>query len=208
MGPCPDPELPTIISSDRACQLLINAISRWEIEFEGENKHIEIIKRVAWAIPKMHIHGHKEDCQFCYHFAYLRDCGRTCGEGVETTWVEVNHMGALAKDAGYGHREDMINGGQGHWNFCKVLELGMVVVNPYLPEYLIQLTAKFLYRKAKEAAENVERTKQDLEEYSKAVDAKLVKEWDTSFPSEKGVPDKSGYVVSRYRVNSQKGKCS
>lgn len=128
MGPHPDAALPHAISSDRACQLSIKIVERWRREFPEDAEHLKILLEVLWGIPKLHVHGHKEDCQFCMHFAYLFGCGRTCGEGVERPWPETNATGMITKDANLGHREDILNDTQGDWNHKKVLGIGGLLI--------------------------------------------------------------------------------
>ncbi|KZV78877.1 hypothetical protein EXIGLDRAFT_597051, partial [Exidia glandulosa HHB12029] len=72
-------------------------------------------------VPKLHVQGHKEECQYCRHFAYLTGGGRTCGEGVERPWPETNATGMITKDANKGHREDILNDTQRDWCHKKVV---------------------------------------------------------------------------------------
>ncbi|EJD33796.1 hypothetical protein AURDEDRAFT_76693, partial [Auricularia subglabra TFB-10046 SS5] len=77
-----------------------------------------------WAIPKLHIHGHKEDCQYYFHFAYIPGSGRTCGEGIERKWPEINAAGMISKDANIGHREEILSDTQRDGDHKKAIGMG------------------------------------------------------------------------------------
>ncbi|KXN92982.1 hypothetical protein AN958_09313, partial [Leucoagaricus sp. SymC.cos] len=52
---------------------------------------------------RMHIHSHREKCQFNCSFTYLKHSGMTCGEGIESAWVEQNHAAGSTKEQSSGH---------------------------------------------------------------------------------------------------------
>ncbi|EJD33261.1 hypothetical protein AURDEDRAFT_28089, partial [Auricularia subglabra TFB-10046 SS5] len=78
---------------------------------------------LIWVIPKMHIQGHTEECQYLYHLLYTAGAGRVCGEGVERPWVETNHAAAISKDANAGHRQEILNDCHNFWNFTKLVDI-------------------------------------------------------------------------------------
>lgn len=65
--------------------------------------------------------------------------------------------------------------------------------------------ADFLRAKAKDAAQNVNRTKKELDEYKDGFDDKTIQKWHDQYPSEEGTRDASGKVQSRYRADLSKG---
>ncbi|EJD32838.1 hypothetical protein AURDEDRAFT_24363, partial [Auricularia subglabra TFB-10046 SS5] len=79
---------------------------------------------LVWVIPKMHIQGHCEKCQYMYHLLYTPGAGRACGEGVERPWAETKLAGAICRDANPGHRQDILNDVHNFWNFMKAIGLG------------------------------------------------------------------------------------
>ncbi|EJD35680.1 hypothetical protein AURDEDRAFT_22699, partial [Auricularia subglabra TFB-10046 SS5] len=75
----------------------------------------------VWSIGKLHIRGHKTDCQLQYHPSYMEDHGCTCGEGIERPWVETNHASAISRDANPGHCEEIHNDTHNDWNKRKLI---------------------------------------------------------------------------------------
>ena len=107
-GPYPPKKLPRALSSDRGCSLCINFVQRLQQEFPDEKSLSEIVEKLIWVIPKMHIQGHCEQCQYLYHLLYTPGAGRACGEGVERPWAETKLAGAICRDANAGHRHDIL----------------------------------------------------------------------------------------------------
>lgn len=122
-GPNPDPQLPRGLSSDRGCSLCINMVKRIRAEFPGNADLVKIAESLIWVIPKMHIQGHCERCQYLFHLLYTAGAGRACGEGVERPWAETKLVGAISRDANPGHRHDILNDVHNFWNFVKSVGL-------------------------------------------------------------------------------------
>jgi hypothetical protein len=76
------------------------------------------------AAPSMHIHNHKEDCQYRYAFKYTLNVGCTCGEGIEQTWAEAGQMGGSMKKENRGHQHDSLDDFHSYWNWEKILKMG------------------------------------------------------------------------------------
>ncbi|KZV78847.1 hypothetical protein EXIGLDRAFT_783167 [Exidia glandulosa HHB12029] len=186
-GPKPDPRLRVVISSDRACQYWIKILERWARQFPDAAAHHKIIEDAVWRVPKAHVVGHTEECQYGLHFGYLPGGGRTDGEGVERPWPETNATGMITKDANAGHREDILNDTQRDW--CWKKTVGM---------------ADFLKSKAKDAALNLKRTKMELEEYEASLEKTDIERWNAEFPSEDAWRDENGQLQSRYRADATK----
>jgi hypothetical protein len=80
-------------------------------------------RRILGAVPKMHINGHKADCQIENSFTYEPHSGMTCGEGIESAWSEQNHAAAFTKEQNPGHRHDTLDDFNGYWNWTKLQRL-------------------------------------------------------------------------------------
>lgn len=167
-GPNPELALPRGLSSDRACSLCIKMIARLRQEFPERENIVAIAKALTWVIPKMHIQGHCERCQYIFHLLYTPGAGRVCGEGVERPWVESNLAAAICRDANAGHRHEILNDVHNFWSFMKVI--GM---------------AKYLLSQAMEADQHIARTKAQLEEFSATLSPAKIAAWEASYPSEK-----------------------
>lgn len=120
-GPKPAVTLPRGLSSDRGCSLCVNMVKRIKQEFPERSDLAEIAKGLTWVIPKMHIQGHCERCQYLYHLLYTTGAGRACGEGVERPWAETKNAAAISRDANPGHRQDILNDVHNFWNFNKLI---------------------------------------------------------------------------------------
>lgn len=92
--------------------------------FEKFGKMLPIIKRINGAIPKMHIHNHKDLCGILWNLNWLRWSACTVGEMIETGWAEQNLTAGSTKEQNDGHRHDSIDDTSGHWNWEKLIKLG------------------------------------------------------------------------------------
>ena len=82
-----------------------------------------------FAIPKLHIHGHRPACQAQYSLKYLFGSGQTDGEGIECTWAMMGPVATSTKEMGPGHRHDTLDDHWGYWNWLKLIRLGKSFVN-------------------------------------------------------------------------------
>ena len=88
---------------------------------------MDVVGRIVGCIPQMHIRNHKEDCQYRFSFAYTECVGCTCGEIIETTWAKGNLSSGSTKKQNSGHRHDSLDHFHGHWNWDKLIKLGMFI---------------------------------------------------------------------------------
>ena len=88
----------------------------------GEDKAKQVDSFVK-EIPKMHLVGHKDECQIPFSFNYIRGVGRTDGEAIERFWAEANQLAASTKQMNAGHRHDKINDHCGGSNWYKGKQL-------------------------------------------------------------------------------------
>ncbi|EJD40671.1 hypothetical protein AURDEDRAFT_40750, partial [Auricularia subglabra TFB-10046 SS5] len=98
------------------CQYWQKIKERWQRQFPENPQHIKALRNVVVTIGKLHIRGHKPECQKLYHPAYKTGFGRNCGENPERPWPETNHASAISRDANPGHREDIQNNTHRDWN--------------------------------------------------------------------------------------------
>jgi hypothetical protein len=88
-----------------------------------------IIDKIEGAIPKMHILNHIERCQMEWNMNWLRYCGFTVGEMIETGWAVHNLTAGSTKEMNAGHRHDVVNDTSNHWNWEKMITLGAYLLN-------------------------------------------------------------------------------
>ncbi|KAL1740799.1 hypothetical protein HDZ31DRAFT_46757 [Schizophyllum fasciatum] len=120
------PALRLLLSYDICCQYSKN--------FEEHIKKLPSLIRfklayafVRFVIPKLHIHGHKLDCQLRFNLNWTWGVGRTDGEGVERPWGFLGPLGTSLRQMGPGSATDTLDDHFGHWNWLKLIGLGSLL---------------------------------------------------------------------------------
>ncbi|KAJ3562098.1 hypothetical protein NP233_g9786 [Leucocoprinus birnbaumii] len=147
-----------MLSYDIWCQYSKNLVSRMQNDSWPWMK--EVAGRIRGAIPKMHIHGHKEQCQLNCSFMYTPFSGMTCGEGIESSWAEQNHAAGSTREQSGGHRHNTLDDFNNYWNWCKVQGLA---------SYLLQQFKKY-------SKEHVE-LERHIEGFEQQMSPDLIEEW-------------------------------
>jgi hypothetical protein len=109
-----------VVSYDCACQYCVNARKRFA-EFLPDVA--PIIERARWAVPALHVQGHKEDCMYAFSTAYMEGVGHFHGETAEHYWPEANQLGPHVRQMNTGHRQDTLDDHHGDWNWKKTMNL-------------------------------------------------------------------------------------
>jgi len=107
-----------VTSYDSACQFAIHAADRFDSFFP---ELASLVRRTRWAVPALHIQGHKDACMYLYSTAYMDCVGHFHGETAEQLWPEANQVGAHVKQMNNGHRQDTLNDHYGDWNWKKTM---------------------------------------------------------------------------------------
>ncbi len=105
---------------------------------------VDAFDRVRGAIPKMHIHGHGENCQLNCSFTYTTSLGMTCGEGIESAWAEQNHAAGSTKEQSTGHQQDTLDDFNAYWNWTKLHRLCTLFIEFLFLMTLHHVLAKYL----------------------------------------------------------------
>ena len=74
-------------------------------------------------VPKLHLQGHTEDCQYRWSLNFTRWMGRTDGEHIEGGWSEAKQAGGMTKEMNTGHRQDTLSDFQNNWNWVKATKI-------------------------------------------------------------------------------------
>ncbi|KAJ3738064.1 hypothetical protein EV360DRAFT_58474, partial [Lentinula raphanica] len=119
-----DPALTKVVSYDIACQWHKNLFRRLKLLPSLVSWDLSLHK-LFFAIPKLHIHGHQLSCQLQFSLNWLWGAGRTDGEGVERPWAHLGPIASSTRDMGPGSRHGTMNDHFGHWNWVKLIGLGM-----------------------------------------------------------------------------------
>ncbi|TRM55184.1 hypothetical protein BD626DRAFT_579197 [Schizophyllum amplum] len=115
-----------ILSYDICCQYSKNLVERMAKLPDRLRRKLDV-SRMRFVIPKLHIHGHKLECQLAYNFNYTLGAGRTDGEGVERPWSQLGPLGTALRAMGPGSAADMLDDHIGYLNFMKLTGLGRLL---------------------------------------------------------------------------------
>ncbi|KAL1743885.1 hypothetical protein HDZ31DRAFT_39981, partial [Schizophyllum fasciatum] len=120
------PALRLLLSYDICCQ--------YSKKFEERLRRLPPLVRfklsyafVRFVIPKLHIHGHRLDCQVLFNLNWTWGVGRTDGEGVERPWGFLGPLGTSLRQMGPGSACDTLDDHFGHWNWLKLTGLATLL---------------------------------------------------------------------------------
>ena len=118
------PKTKKIVSYDIMCQWCIHLKKRL-LEFFP----LDVARRlyamiIAWVVPKFHLAAHRQKCRAKFSLNYEPGAGRRDMEGPERTWFGLQGGGST-KDQGPGYWSNAMDDKFGHWNWSKLIRLGM-----------------------------------------------------------------------------------
>lgn len=111
------------VSYDISCQWSVKLMQRLKLLPESLNTTFDSVD-LDFAIPKLHINGHKNSCWSRFGFNYRPGVGRTDGEGIERRWSDMNHAATSTKEMREGHRQDVLDDVCNDSNYRKAIDLG------------------------------------------------------------------------------------
>ena len=118
-----NPETKKVASYDIMCQWSKNLRRRLS-DFPVDGAELLDDKIVARMVPKFHLAAHRQECRANYSLNYEPGVGRRDMEGPERTWFGLQGGGST-KDQGPGYWSDAMDDKFGHWNWSKLVRLGM-----------------------------------------------------------------------------------
>lgn len=118
-----------IASYDIMCQWSKNLRKRLQ-EFPLDDAESLDDKIVARMVPKFHLAAHRQECRASFSLNYEPGAGRRDMEGPERTWFGLQG-GGCTKDQGPGFWSDAMDDKFGHWNWSKLIRLGMSFPWPF-----------------------------------------------------------------------------
>jgi hypothetical protein len=116
-----------LLTYDIACSWSVHFMERLEEKY-GDIFELEDDVDVTFAIPKFHIPAHGLDCQCSFNLNYLHGAARTCGEGIETGWAELNAAAPSIREMSWEHRHEVLNDLFGAINFRKLRTMGECIL--------------------------------------------------------------------------------
>ncbi len=72
---------------DIACQYIKNLVPRFSKSFADFVSTVELMELFT---PKLHAHGHTDNCRYQFALDFADHVGRTHGERIESCWAEAN----------------------------------------------------------------------------------------------------------------------
>jgi hypothetical protein len=112
------------LSYDIACQWSRNLKSRIPQFPPWMRIPAVIFIWIQYVIPKFHIYGHGNKCQFRFSLNFLKFSARTNGEEPERWWAHINPLSMSTKEMSPGSRADTVDDHAAAWNFRKIIGLG------------------------------------------------------------------------------------
>ncbi|OJT07897.1 hypothetical protein TRAPUB_1209 [Trametes pubescens] len=112
--------LALLLSYDIVCQWYKNLPRRIK-ELPPRLYYDLTATEVRYAIPKKHIRVHGP-AHSRFSFNYLKNVGRTYGEGIEAQWAYLNPVSLSAREMGPGVRHEVLNDHWGAWNWQKIID--------------------------------------------------------------------------------------
>jgi hypothetical protein len=76
------------------------------------------------AIGLFHVHGHRDECFFCFATSFIRGAGVTVGEILEMLWSSLNAITPAVRTASLATRAETIDDHAGDSNFKKLVNIG------------------------------------------------------------------------------------
>jgi hypothetical protein len=148
-----DPDQGILFMYDIVCQYIIYLRERIGC-------HLPPDLEIDRAIGLFHVHAHKEQCFFRYSPSFIPGAATVCGEILESLWAALNGISPSIRTATLAHRAEVLDDHACDSNHKKLL--GMM---------------KFLCRRHKEAAENLEDAERYLDELTRVADPLAIQAW-------------------------------
>jgi hypothetical protein len=170
-----------VFTYDIACQWSRSVHTRAMAFESGFRVRIDR-KRTRFAIPKFHQAAHGPDCQTKFSLNFMRDVGRTYGEGVESVWAHVNATAWSTREMSPAFRHETLNAHFMAWNWSKILGFG-----------------SYFSAKLKEAVSQASVSARDLDDFERVLSPQDISVWSASIDAwESGTSDDDPYVIPEH----------
>ena len=113
-----------VISYDIMCQWSVHLLERLENDLPLRLQTTLPQEHLTFVIPKLHIKGHKYDCQMTYSLNLTSGSGRSDGEGIKRPWAHLGPIATSTREMGPGSHHDTLDDHLRHWNWKKLIGLG------------------------------------------------------------------------------------
>ena len=107
---------------DIMCQYCVNMYKRFE---DMKGIRLPPDAEILHTIGLWHVHGHKEECLYCWATTYIPGVGIVDGEALESNWSVLNRTSRSARGATTAHRAEIIDDHMGDSNRKRTTNIGM-----------------------------------------------------------------------------------
>ncbi|KAJ7166380.1 hypothetical protein C8R43DRAFT_1103994 [Mycena crocata] len=111
-----------VVTYDIACEYYVKIKARFRDSPDLVDV-ADIVDRIRWGIPALHVTGHKSDCTYQFGTAYMDCIGHFHGETAEAYWPSANKIGGHARQMNNGHRQDTLIDNANDWNWKKTVNM-------------------------------------------------------------------------------------
>ncbi|KAF7323994.1 CxC2 domain-containing protein [Mycena kentingensis (nom. inval.)] len=105
---------------DIACEYIIHLRDRFAEHFPDL---VDLVERIRWGIPALHVQGHQDSCTYRFGTAYMECVGHFHGESAEQYWPEANQLGPQVRQMNTGYRQELLILHHSYWNWLKTVGL-------------------------------------------------------------------------------------
>lgn len=112
-----------LLSYDISCSWSVGFYERLE-ELYGNLFDLDPDMEIVFVVPKFHLGAHGDDCKGRFNLNFTCGAGRTCGEGVEAGWADMNAIGVFTREQSAAHRREVIEDFMQAINFRKIRTMG------------------------------------------------------------------------------------
>ncbi|KAJ6607969.1 hypothetical protein B0H10DRAFT_2304322 [Mycena sp. CBHHK59/15] len=133
-----------VLTYDIACEYFVHVKTRFRQSPDLADV-ADIVDRIRWGIPALHVTGHKGDCMYLFGTAYMDCVTHFHGETAEAYWPSGNKIGAHARQANNGHRQDMLIDNANDHNWKKIVNMHVSLYNDLLSAKKLFLEKRKLF---------------------------------------------------------------
>lgn len=167
-----------VLSYDIVCQWSRNLVKRHSQLPDAMRLPANILSSILYFIPKFHIYGHGEKCQYIFSFNWQKWTARTNGEEPERWWAHINPISMSTKEMSPGGRHNVIDDHTASWNFRKIVNLGAWFLLTIIFISLYYLPGNTLSKLLKTAVIAQAKHKALFEKLNATFNPEVVKKWD------------------------------
>ncbi|KAJ6563399.1 hypothetical protein DFH09DRAFT_920273 [Mycena vulgaris] len=111
-----------VVTYDIACEYYVKIKARFRASPDPVDV-ADIVDRIRWGIPALHVTGHKADCMYLFGTVYMDCTSHFHGETAEAYWPSANKIGGHARQMNNGHRQDTLIANANDWNCKKTVKM-------------------------------------------------------------------------------------